>query len=394
MGSTEQAWPADGIDAVGVVLADGDVAVAAGTDDQIRVVGLAGRDRLAAVGLERAEQVGNWLIVHVMGRHTGEPVTVYLPRTKQWQIDVSTAHGDVEVSEVDGRLRLMTGQGDVHVAHCRGLFHVSAGAGDIGLEHCRQTAVPAALTAPEDTNDAGGAAGHERAGWLAAPARSIAAAMETLERRLARLPGRNAPGDDAGVVIHGGSGDIQLNDIDLTACSIRLGRGDVSLAGARVGALRVAVGQGDIECTEATPLGPWDIETVQGDISLELPAETPARFDVATSHGSIHSAAPLVRVARPGPETRHGGRMVGSYGRADAQTPQVRMATGRGDIEIGLVDDGAVGAAAPVSRGVDEPAEPTAAAAAQGPEMDILQALSDGLIDAAEAERLLRSIGA
>ena len=407
MATRERVWATDSIDAVSITLTNGDVAVAASEDGHIHIDGADERDGFAQAGIDRIEQVGRWLLVHLMQRRGGEPLSVYLPRSKSWQLDVQTGHGDVGASEIQGRLHIMTGQGDVHLAHCQGVFDVGAGAGDIELVHCRQADAPAACPLPQATPDSGIPAGAQREGWLASPARSIAAAMATLERRLARLPGRAAADDSAGVTINGGSGDVQTEDLDATVCSIRIGRGDVSLEDGHIGRLSVSAGQGDVDCEGVTPLGQWDIETVQGDITLKLPANVPLRLDAATSHGDLHSDAPLVRVARPGPESRHGGRMVGSYGRADAQSPQIRLTTSKGDIEIALADDEPreVGGRGDATEDWSIPERETATSsepavssragdATPGSEMDVLKALSDGLIDAAEAERLLRSMGA
>lgn len=388
MSQTPHTWPADALDAISISLTDGDVSVVATDEGQIRIDGADSRDRWPVGGIDRLEPAGRWLVVQLMARRGDEPLTVYLPRSKQWQVDVSVVHGDVAVAGVSGRLHAMTGQGDVHLAHCLGVFEVGCGAGDVELEHCRQAGALPPLALPDGEP--------ERSGVFASPARSIAAAMSSLERRLARLPGWNAPKAGDVIAVHSGSGDVQINDLDAQSCAIRLGRGDMSLEDGRIGTLYASVGQGDIECEGVMPLSSWDIETVHGDISLALPAGVAVRFDAATSHGDIDSAAPLVRVARPGPESRHGGRMVGSYGRADAQSPQIRLTTSRGDIEIELADgEAATEAEAPAAAivavadqeaGADQPAP--------GSELEVLKALSEGLIDAAEAERLLRSMGA
>jgi hypothetical protein len=193
---------------------------------------------------------------------------------------------------------------------------------------------------------------------------------------------------------------VQLEDIEAETCTVVLGRGDVTLDGGCIGVLRLNTGRGDVECASLLPAGDWAITTGSGDIALSLPANAQARLDIATTNGDIDSDASLVRVARPGPEARHGRRMVGTVGNAGAATRQITLTSGRGDIDVNLQDEPSPYTTRPVQPLAPSPAAVKDAAAPAPPvpegyssEMAVLQALSEQAISAEEAEHLLRSMG-
>lgn len=167
-----------------------------------------------------------------------------------------------------------------------------------------------------------------------------------------------------------------------------------------------------------------------GDIDLTLPADAQGRLDAATRKGDLRSDVPLVRVARPGPESHGGGRMVGALGSAESARAQIDLVTQHGDISIHLgpasrrtpVPDSQPAEAASSSgpavqpEGVEGEAYPTAdvqnvetnpattennhpvevqAAVeprTEDPALAILQALEDGLINVEEADRMLQEL--
>ena len=140
--------------------------------------------------------------------------------------------------------------------------------------------------------------------------------------------------NDSNSGLYLGKGDIQLKEINASSCQVGMGSGGFRVQGGRFDRLQVRLGRGDIECS-ASPVSQstWSVDTNHGDIELGLPGETEARLDVATRHGTIRSDFPLVRASRPGPEARHGGRMVGAIGRSE-QPAQISLSTMRGDITL------------------------------------------------------------
>ncbi len=209
---------------------------------------------------------------------------------------------------------------------------------------------------------------------------------------------------DAGVNVRLHKGNARLEGIEAKACSVRLTKGNLTLEGGRIADLQLSTASGNVECRAVFPEKDWEMATNHGNLRLSLPADAQARLDAATRHGDIRSAVPLVRVARPGPEARRGGRMVGALGAAEGEPAQIHMTTLHGDIHIDVQPGGkapapaapeaaqpapppveAVEAARPV-----EPVEPPAPP--EDPRLAVLQALSEGVISAREAEQLLESL--
>jgi hypothetical protein len=406
-------WSPEAIDAINVTLLHGDIEIAGCDDDMVTLEEGDERRRPSA----RCEIAGRWLLVQGAPGDRGEtPLTLHLPRQKQWVVVASTIHGDIEISGLAARLDATTTHGDISVADCHGVLSVTTTAGDVTLENCRQSAAPEAPPlpradegAPEWPNSTVGTNG-----WIEERVeRRLAAVATEVQQAVARIPkalhnafGGQSPATDEGLIVQCGSGDIEMDDSDVDTCTVQMANGDVSLSGGRIARLRVSSSRGDISCDDVVPGTDWELETMHGDIGLTLPANVQARLDAATRHGEIRSDAPLVRVARPGPEPRHGMRMVGALGQTGEHVAQIRMATTRGDIRIDLgenipltaeacarpnhpetrvMDDGAVA-------GADAPAAKANAGGYQS-EMAVLQALSEGTITADEAERLLRSMG-
>ena len=420
MPTTRRMWPSAVLDGVSIALPSGDVVIEGSDGEQVEVEG---EQASRLPHLDWVEQVERWLLIHPSSWDDGKiPLTLHLPKGKAWIVELSTARGDVQVNSVQARLQIMTGQGDIQVSECRGVFSLASGAGDIQVENCRQADMPEprsvqpgaqGSTAPSD--EGGGPAAAMSEQWLpSAAAKGLAKARLALESALARLPagngsagGREAAGGGEALSAESGSGDVELENVHVETCRVRLGQGDVTLRGGRIARLHVRVGRGDIECEGAVAAGEWDVETASGDVSLAMPGNAPARLDVATRHGEIRSDIPLVRVARPGPETRYGARMVGTVGRAGADASPVGVRVTRGDIKIEIAEDApwlgsqeTAGAAA--GAGGPDGARTTQAAAGQsGPqepgyesEMAVLQALRAREIRPEEAEQLLRSMGA
>ncbi|MGB8648447.1 MAG: DUF4097 family beta strand repeat-containing protein [Anaerolineae bacterium] len=242
--------------------------------------------------------------------------------------------------------------------------------------------------------------------------------------------------DKKGVSLQLGRGDVKIEDLTARECHIGMGGGDVELDGGCIDNLTIQSSHGDIEIDEVLPAGTWSVDLRHGDIELSLPSDTRARLDVATRHGDIQSDVPLVRVNRPGRESRHGGRMVGTSGPSEGAIAQISLTTVKGDIHItGPKGESGRRERAPESawftpppppptsapttdaspvggRATDAPASPLASSpdasragdvpagraadAPAGPrynsQVEILKALAENKISVAEAEQLLKSI--
>ena len=194
-----------------------------------------------------------------------------------------------------------------------------------------------------------------------------------------------------GLAVQTGKGDIELEDFDVKTCSISTARGDARLKQGRVGNFYAKIISGDINCESLLPAGDWNIRANRGDVHLSLSADTRTRLDVTTRHGEITSKTPLVRVTRQGPESWHGGRMVGSIGaNTDGKLPEIKVSTLNGDIEIKT--ESGESKYYEKTENENSPAVPVIpqSVSVYDTPLAVLTALSDGKISVDEAERLLR----
>jgi hypothetical protein len=220
------------------------------------------------------------------------------------------------------------------------------------------------------------------------------------------------PGD-AGIHLRTGKGDAKLEYVVTKSCGIWLGKGNVTMDHGCIADLKAYAGHGDVKCESILPQGEWAVKTGHGNIRLSLPADTQAKLDIATRHGDIRSEIPLVRVGRPGPESRYGGRMVGTVGNLDSsrdsrpgyKPAEIDLATMNGDIRIGLLRSESpytTATTASASTGnevnrVENENERPIDTKVETPQqtydspLNVLQALSHGEITVEEAERVLKS---
>jgi putative adhesin len=473
MSKLERAWQSDAFDAIGIVALDGQFQIE-GTDGE--QVELEAEFEARATRDLVLEPAGRWLQLHLWERPGEAQFTVRLPKKKAWVVDISAGRGEVQVNGIQARLRVMVGKGEIQIKDCRGIFNLASGKGEVELEHCVEAEMPErpplpqpqfqAAHVPEPPPISGtppmpggpGMAGEFRVhfgrgprmrhkmkpdvawDWFGFDAEDWAewgAQFGEQARVWAQQFVSHFVGtaewfpEKAGVSVQIGKGAARLQEIEAKSCRVRLASGDVEFDGGRIESLGVDVSHGDIECDSVLPVGDWTIEIKNGNIHLSLLSNTQARLDVATRHGDIDSKVPLVRVGRPGPESRYGGRMVGTIGQADGNIAQVSLTALRGDIEIRLKQEksrfeskqapapppseakapegnpagasstqaaaGGVTAATP-STGVgsaaaetDKP-ETAQAASVYESQLAILQALSAGQISVEEAAKLLRSM--
>lgn len=406
MSGRAQSWAADAFDAVSIWTSNVDVVIEGIAGDQ---AALEEPDSERFPGASKVEIIDRWLVVRFFeGGSSDEQATLSLPQQKAWLLQAGVWRGDVGIHGVAGRLQLEVRHGDLTVQDCRGVLHAVCGEGDVEIERWQDAAAPEAQTAPggipdlpmpplpqEPPSPPTAAAwvrwaGRDLRDWgndLSAQARSWG---DQFRQAFAPLAWAE---QNEQVVVRSARGDVQVSDIESARCALRSGDGDVTLERGAVADLRVHVGRGDVRSAQVMPAGSWSIEDGRGDVTVSLPANAQARVDVATRHGDITSDVPLVRVARPGPEARYGSRMVGALGQAGGAA-EVSIAVAHGDIQIDVEP-----AASPYAGRQPQPANPPAPAeqpgerAAYTTEMDILQALSEGHINAGEAEQLLRSLG-
>lgn len=398
MSETTTVWPADALDAVGIWAPGARITIEGSDADQVQLEGDLGTE---------PEKAGRWLRLYARNERPFEVrLHLRLPKRKAWVVELSALWGQVEIRDVQARFQVLVQKGDVCLANCRGVFDVTASEGSVRLMRCLEAAAP--------ERPAGGESYfpyRSSRPWTAWDAEDWSAwGMEFGEQvsTWARQFGRFMEHADwrplsAGVNVRLLKGNARLENIEARACSVRLTKGNLTLEGGRVADLQLSTASGNVECRAVFPEKDWEIAANHGDLHLSLPADAQARLDAATRHGDIRSEVPLVRVARPGPEARRGGRMVGTLGAAEGGPAQIRLTTLHGDIHIDVQPGAArrpAEPAVPVQAPAQAAPEPVRSSSEpvetpvspQDPRLAVLQALSEGVINVQEAEQLLASL--
>ncbi len=459
MVQVKQSWPSEAFDAISILAFDGEFEFEGTDGDLVELEGDFQRHLVRDLKLEPVER---WLQIHLW-EHPGESRFILrLPKKKAWVVDLSAGKGQLQVNGIQARLRVMLGGGEIEIKGCQGILNVAAGKSNVQIERYTQAEMPGrppmpqvepafqappppeAPPAPEgpgvdgefrfrfgrgprmrhrvksgpgwewfgfdadDWAEWGEQFGEQARGW----------AQQFVTRFVGQadwLP------EKAGVNVQMGKGDAELKEIEAKSCTVKIGNGEVELEDGRIETLAINVGHGGVESKAVLPADDWDLQVRHGDIHLTLPSNTQARLDVATRHGDITSQVPLVRVGRPGPEARHGARMVGNVGQADGNAPEISLTAMSGDIEIELqkgeskytykaaaenepamtnmpgtspAAETAPGTApaTEVSRSATQVQPATANLPKYDSQLAVLQALSEGKISVEEAEQLLRSL--
>lgn len=444
MSTNQQTWSGDSLDAVSIWAPGAQVVIEGIEGDQVLL------DGAPAVGTSdqfNIAPVGRWLQVHLWDNHSGPAaITLRLPKNKDWAIDLYAYWGKVTVGGLRARMQLAVQKGDVRVADCQGIFTVTSGDGTVELINCTEAEMP---ERPEQPQPGPTPPPAKHVPWSTLPpnwldwdyedwtawgtaigdqVRSWAQQFNGFLDKMQWMPQRN------GINAHVARGSLYLENIQASTCKVRISKGAARLEHGRITNLVLRSNHGDVVIRSLLPAGDWVIENRHGNVLLALPQDAQARLDIATRQGNIHSSVPLVRVARPGPESRRGSRMVGSLG-ASGSPFQISVDLVHGDARLDLApastytgQPAAQPAPQPAGQPTPGPAtEPTAPApvvatqpaapawesqveapaesapvaapaspAGPEPETDarwlVLEALKDGTINADEAEQLLLSL--
>ncbi|MGE5140009.1 MAG: DUF4097 family beta strand repeat-containing protein [Rudaea sp.] len=428
MSEFKQTWPQDAFDAVRVMSTGGQLSIEGYEGNEVVLEGNH-RSRWE----DKREPQGRWLPVRLFGHHGEGDMTLRLPRGKSWVVEAHIAKGRVQARNLRARLRVMIGKGDIEVENCQGVLALAVGKGSIKADGCTQQEMPARPPlAQEDLEfslppmpEGGIPAGFGFRGgpWMGKgkfrhmwgiseeDADAWAEWGEHVGQQASAwtggfltrmLHGTEWPADHEGIGAAIGKGDIELAGVQAANCAVRVASGDIKIERGQVENLNVSGSRGDVDCRDVMPLGEWSMDVTRGDIHLSLPADTNARIDAATRHGDIDSEVPLVRVGRPGPEARRGGRMVGTVGATEGRVAAISLTTMAGDIEIEYrrgemrhepQPAAAAAAAAPAAAARPQESDrPAPGGAGLDSQFAVLQALSKGEISVDEAEQLLKSL--
>jgi len=411
-------WSLQNFDAIAIRAFNCELEVTGTDSDRVSLDGeLSGKvSRISSLDVS-----GKWLRFNALSHAGNSKLVLKLPVRKAWVVSVSAGRGDIRCNNILARLHVMLGRGDVEIENSRGVIAVAAGHGDVRVRNFVQADVPQRPSASPGQTPAG--ARPLRGDWLRWTAAdwehwgdAIGQRMESWGEELGlklelwgeevgrRFEGGTVSGRffertgidtrNAGGIIEIVHGDIKCRDIEATGWLTRVARGDIDFHRGKIGGMEVSLQRGDVKCRSVTPDGKWFIRTIHGDIRLVLPTDVSARLDMATRYGQIKSEVPLVRVARQGPETQYGGRMVGAIGtRVEGKDIALSLSTVHGDIEVSTRAAGFE----PQPETADlkkqsSPARGEEEAKTYRTPLDVLQALSEKKLTVEEAEKLLREM--
>ena len=351
MSELEQTWPSQAFDAISIAGRTGQFTLEGIDGDQVQL-----EPKSSQWFPHDIIPAGRWLQIYLWKYADPADFTLRLPKNKAWVIEISAGRGQIEINNLQTRVQVMLGKGDVRIEDCSGVFDVMSGDGQVKVERCSEAEMPERPPLPqggpemdpfaqgadpgaangfrsprmkskmprdwwawgeEDWTDWGLEIGEQATAWGLQFAQQARDWARQFSHGFGRMDWQSQKG---GVNLQIGKGDVLMQDVRANGCTVGLGRGNAKLEGGLIGELSMIAGHGDVECESVLPAGDWSIKTSHGNIDLALPSNTRAQLDVATRHGDIRSDIPLVRVARPGPETRHGGRMVGTVGQAEGKT--------------------------------------------------------------------------
>ncbi len=263
------------------------------------------------------------------------------------EADIATGNGEMTVEAHEGRLNASSGNGRIQVRGSRGDLRVNSGNGRAEVRdsdgRIRISTGNGDIVVVSTTGEAELNTGHGR--------------VEVSDARSLALRASSAMGP---VQVHGGS----LREAKLNAM------------------------MGDVHCAAGFEPGRYELATGMGNLSVQIPAGTPARIDAQTGFGQVSSDFPLVRVGRSGPMGFGGVRMVGSISEGEA-TVDISLRAGKGQIAIRRAQQAAAVAAEPRGRW-SLLRTPATSAGDKDPTLEVLERVARGELSPEEADELLR----
>jgi hypothetical protein len=406
MAEIERTWPKESLAAVSIDARDCEIDIQGIEGDQVELKGDFSGHRERDLKIDDS---GQYLKLHAERAQ----IKLKLPKDKAWSISIFSGRGDVKVRDIQARVRIMMGRGDIQIERYHGIAVIGAGRGNLKIKDFVQQdiEVPECVASLPDhlSGNEANSAWNWFYGWKSD--------REEWGRDLGEKigwwaldPGRffenvKFPEKDTGLNLQMGDGNIEIEDIEASVLIMKLGRGNLKMKDIRVSSMAANLTCGDMDGKSIIPAGDWTIKTTKGNVRFSLPSNIGVRLDMATRYGNIESEIPLVRVARQGPESFTGMRMVGFTGPGESDIPQLQITAGHGNIKIESGPPIHTFFARPVTpeeqssqtrvnqaSELQSPQEPVVQPPACNTPLAILQALQEGRISMAEADQLLRSL--
>jgi len=287
-----------------------------------------GRKRDQPLGLD-VHQEGDTIFIRSLDNHdlSRQKLTVEVPSALR-TIRAQLSKGDLRVSglaEVD--LNLGVGKGDTRLTELSGRIHLEAGHGDI---KARTLAGRIELSAGSGDVKISEASGD----WIKLNTGHGDVVIERVTGNTLCKLGRgdvvtkNLGGE---LEITSGAGDIVLSAMDALKAHVSTGAGDILVYKGSLRELSASTRRGDIKLRAELLEGQFDLTSKSGDVKVILYPDANVRFEAATARGDLTSDVPGVKVGRPGPASRTGGRLVGVLGDGRAR---LSLHTSSGDVRI------------------------------------------------------------
>jgi len=389
MSDIERSFSAAEINTINLAIALGDLSLSAKEGDQIHLRARLRSNDVSELEISVVDGVltiknrseSNWLT-----RNADRiDIALSVPTTAAATISAKTGLGDVSADGVSGLATIHTGKGDVQTANGRGSLVIKTGKGDVAVRAWRGDL--------DITTGKGDVAVSDLVGGLQLSTGAGDAAVA-----------RWQAADGAAHQIKTGSGDVAVRQIQVQRLEIKIGRGDCVLQQMNLHGLDIRTGMGSLNLAGDPLGGRWEARTGKGDLTLALPANTAVRIEAATRQGQVNSELPQVKVARPGPISQHGGRVIVVVG--EEPRAEIRLDTHKGDITVrtmGAMPTSAASTSVTVEARPASPKPPSLPASPALPSppmpaalamtaMSVLESLERGEINADEAEALLRSL--
>jgi hypothetical protein len=201
------------------------------------------------------------------------------------RVAVYVGVGRVDVSNVDGDLRVDVASADITARETRGTLTLDTGSGNLRLERAEgRTSL--------DTGSGDVAVTGYRNGTLN---------------------------------IDTGSGGVTASDINVQDLAIDTGSGDIDLDGVTTPRLSLDTGSGSVRATLRNNPELAEVETGSGDVTLRLPDPADATVELDTGSGDFTIDFPLQLIKKSESNIR---------GRIGAGTGRISIETGSGDISL------------------------------------------------------------
>ncbi|MFH1928583.1 MAG: DUF4097 family beta strand repeat-containing protein [Chloroflexota bacterium] len=300
----------------------------ADTDDLVASLKPGRRERGQLVGLD-VHQEGDTILIRSIDNQklSRQTLTVEIPsalqtiraRMSQGDLRVSglaevdlnlcVEKGDARLTELSGRIHLEAGNGDIKARTLAGRIELSAGSGDVKISEARGE-------------------------WIKLNTGHGDVVIERVTGNTLCTLGR---GDIVAMSLGGeaeitsGAGDIVLSAMDALKAQVSTGAGDILVHKGSLRELSASTRRGDITLQADLLEGQFDLTSKSGDVKVVLQPDANVRFEAATARGDLVSDVPGVKVGRPGPASRAGGRLVGVIGDGHAE---LSLHTSSGDVRI------------------------------------------------------------